>query len=531
MKLILHTVFKDLRALRWLLLGWAAFLVLAGVLGLSIDSNGSGGRLTIFQMVKSVLANGAMSGSLALAFGLMCRLVMLDSPTDERAFWLTRPLSGTQLVLSKFLCFALLSLIPVVVSIPWWLYCSPGIPCLLTTSFWVWSRHLALGLIALPVALLLKHGREQIDHFLLWVLLVVTVVVAAFVWLSSRGFYHALPNSLRDTRISVAALAALLCFVAMAFSLYKGRRLLVGALIGGGGLVSALLVLCLWPWDCLLALHRAPLAGPELSGKMLGFKPNYEGYFGLARVSLRLKLPKGAQDIGGSVIEGTWREGNLHVPVKGMLQRLGRGDLARRDALAARAASAMPLGSDEFVDATLLLNGSDQTETQALLSARIENKGTDAEAHLRLLLSSFSQRILCQVPFESGAFARAPAYVMQVGEIRFQGDSLFVEIKDRGMTSLPQYCFLVFPGNGRNECIRLRRMLSREGYVLDVRVRQSYYRVDRESLRLLGLSDDLKASTEALRKIKLVAVVSVPIGDYEIELRGTVPALTQDTRP
>ncbi len=117
MKLAWHIVRKDLFRLRWILLLWVVVLIAA--LGLATIQSGLDEE-TYFPFW--IAANVVVGGILPLiAFGLVMGLLHDDPVAEIDAFWITRPISGGELLLAKLIALLALALIPVLIAIPFWL--------------------------------------------------------------------------------------------------------------------------------------------------------------------------------------------------------------------------------------------------------------------------------------------------------------------------------------------------------------------------------------------------------------------------
>jgi len=112
-----HIARKDLFRLRLILLLWAA--VLTGHLALAALQSDLGPPGSQAYLIGALVFNFVFLP--LFTFGLVMGVLHDDSVSDSDAFWVTRPISGTQLLGAKLIVLAVLSLIPVVVTAPWWL--------------------------------------------------------------------------------------------------------------------------------------------------------------------------------------------------------------------------------------------------------------------------------------------------------------------------------------------------------------------------------------------------------------------------
>jgi hypothetical protein len=125
MKLTWHIVLKDLRRLRipisvWMLSYVAQFLVGARLLS---------GSVTMASGFQSTMeaCGGLNLIQFVVGFLLIPELIFEDALVDASAFWPTRPISGGRLLGAKLVaCAILFGLLPILVSLPWWLSCGFG---------------------------------------------------------------------------------------------------------------------------------------------------------------------------------------------------------------------------------------------------------------------------------------------------------------------------------------------------------------------------------------------------------------------
>jgi hypothetical protein len=107
--LLLHQQRKDLRQHRSLLLAWLGVLLLRALLELHAASSTPAALLSAVDLAGTCLD----VVHVALLVVLAAVLVQADPATGATAFWLTRPIPGWQMLLSKGLtAVALLVLLP-----------------------------------------------------------------------------------------------------------------------------------------------------------------------------------------------------------------------------------------------------------------------------------------------------------------------------------------------------------------------------------------------------------------------------------
>lgn len=150
MSLAWHIARKDLFRLRVTLLLWAVVLT---------------GRMT-FALIQAHSDTGAAMGFLLpawifgvlflplLSVGLVMGVMADDAVCDSDAFWVTRPISGGQLLAAKLLALGLLSLIPGLLTLLWWLAQGYDAGLLATAFLHTLKWQLIVMALAAPVAAL-----------------------------------------------------------------------------------------------------------------------------------------------------------------------------------------------------------------------------------------------------------------------------------------------------------------------------------------------------------------------------------------
>lgn len=176
MNLTWHIVAKDLRRLRLPLALWVALFFAEFAVGLRL-LNGSPLSYSSFDNLQTfywvLFALHAMIGYL-----LVASLIFDDPLVGTTAFWPTRPISGARLIGAKLLaCVLVFGLLPILVTIPWWLYCGYGGHQVMEASL----DSLVLQIIPVSVGLLIASLTGTMPRFLTWTLLSVAVLGFALV--------------------------------------------------------------------------------------------------------------------------------------------------------------------------------------------------------------------------------------------------------------------------------------------------------------------------------------------------------------
>ncbi len=270
MKLIWHLIKNDVARDCGALLFWALLFVGQVVLGVvarnprEFDFN-----QTIYLQMGNT---GLIIVQIVMGYVLVARLVQADTLAGTTSFWRTRPISSRRLLVAKALgAFLLFGLLPLVLLLPWWLYCGFGWREIL----WAGIDTLGWQLLMIAPAFLIASLTDELGRLLLWSLmlliglvswaLLLKVVFGSFEW---RGRVIGLGAGVMYTRLWVEALVFVLGAGVIAAHHYLTRHLvrsivLVVAWLGlicvaGGGVI--------WNWSgsfATLAERKAePIANP-----------------------------------------------------------------------------------------------------------------------------------------------------------------------------------------------------------------------------------------------------------------------------
>lgn len=187
MNTIVHLVRNDLRRFRnWAVL-IAVLVAMTDIMGwLLVFHPGSGSETEIQRLWRSFdIANGCIrAAEVIAAFGFVLQLVQADRLTGSNAFWLTRPISGPTLLISKTITAMLvLVLFPVAVSLPWWLTCGFGGREIAFGAAEFAGAALALGVPAAFVAAL----ADSLGRAMLWGILIVPIAALLLI-LTASGY-------------------------------------------------------------------------------------------------------------------------------------------------------------------------------------------------------------------------------------------------------------------------------------------------------------------------------------------------------
>jgi hypothetical protein len=205
MNLTWHIVRKDLRRF-WPLLVVPCLVALLRF-GVGIHLLGTNDTDSASFNHMAVYAHVLWGVGLFITYMLVAAVIQEDSVASP-AFWQTRPISRLRLLAAKALGLGLMfGLLPVILSVPWWLGCGFGWNEIGRAAAETLAIQMAVVVLALPWAVVTGHyGR-----FLLWTVVAVVAWATAVVLLAERLTVS--PSSLSPgtgvTRLLViAALAA-----------------------------------------------------------------------------------------------------------------------------------------------------------------------------------------------------------------------------------------------------------------------------------------------------------------------------------
>ncbi|MEJ1973157.1 MAG: hypothetical protein WDM96_12060 [Lacunisphaera sp.] len=341
MKFIWHIIRKDILRDRWALLLWALLFVAQTGIGFVMLNKESADRETIpfVQLAAFVL----VFLQFVMGYVLVARLVQADALVGTNMFWLTRPVSAARLLGAKALgALLIFGLSPVLLLLPWWLYCDFG----WREIGWTAIETVGWQLLMIVPAFLVASLTDDLGRVLLWTLLLVIALVSWIVLLQT-SFTAILGRDLSPgasgrvyTKLWLSALTFVVGGAVIAAHQYLTRRFVRSVVLAAAGLGLVALIGQVCPWNWAPAIGQLnqpeiPSAPPEVEEKitfevlpaqdMTGFEA--EAKPGLAArdtsLNLRMKvqgLPEDLQ-LGLDELEQTWtwpsgvriaREGNYY---------------------------------------------------------------------------------------------------------------------------------------------------------------------------------------------------------------------------
>jgi hypothetical protein len=215
MKLVWHVIRKDLVRLRWWLLAWIAVLALPIFIGVEFTFHR---RLELGGIRLADVVRTLDMLEIGLGWLLTIVLVQGDALVGSRQFWLTRPISGTRMLAAKAGgLVVILGAIPVLVALPWWLWCGLDARAIAVAAVESCAVAAAVGAPAALVAAF----TDSLARALLWTLVVVAFVLFGgffFGWVAATT----LVRDASDTSLSISRGVVAFGSLAIEFGLFAG---------------------------------------------------------------------------------------------------------------------------------------------------------------------------------------------------------------------------------------------------------------------------------------------------------------------
>jgi len=246
MNLVWHIVKKDLRALRWPLVVWAALIAAKLMMGLLLLTSTSPNDQHLFQTLDALAK--LLAAFECLGVVLVAALVQEDLLVGTTAFWTTRPISGGRLLAAKLLGLGVIfGVIPVLVTVPWWLACQLDLGTMCMAAL----ETLALQLLVVILGLACAVVTDGLGRFFLWLLAFLAAIplAGATVAVILQRMNAVVPADLGTTRVVLGVGVLMLTIAGVVGHQYLTRRTWrsIGMIVGGIAVV--MLIELLWPWS------------------------------------------------------------------------------------------------------------------------------------------------------------------------------------------------------------------------------------------------------------------------------------------
>jgi hypothetical protein len=244
MNLTLHLVLSDLRRMRVWLIVWIMVLMLPSAAGFMIVL-GEPVRATEWTLPDKVVL---LPGLQALV-GYMLTVILLHEHrlVGTTQYWLTRPISRGRLLRAKaIVVFLMVGLLPVIASLPWWLWCGFTAGQLINAAG---ETILVMMLIALAAALMAVLT-DSFPRALLWTVVLAAVVLfgmASFTVVQAATIRSDLNFPLVISRSIAAVVAAALVMLGVVVAQFYLRRRGWWLAAAAGLAVGLVLLAFQWP--------------------------------------------------------------------------------------------------------------------------------------------------------------------------------------------------------------------------------------------------------------------------------------------
>ena len=255
MKLILHMIKKDFRHLRLFLFVWWGLLISRTALIASTLFGQIEEEHTFFSqywLEMSVHSLGSLT--FLFLFPLVLRLVLSDTPVGSSAFWMSRPISGSRLLLCKSLFLVLTVIIPILLA-EVWLLLSQGVTQIdVLRSV---PQIILLNLVGPALFMMItvvNPGRNQ-ETESPWP---GTIATLSLIWIivSLNNVLDLTYETLSTSRSIVLILFLLAIAGFVIADQYSNRRSRLSANIATFGILLCGFVVQVWPWDFVAAAQR-----------------------------------------------------------------------------------------------------------------------------------------------------------------------------------------------------------------------------------------------------------------------------------
>ncbi len=247
MNLTWHIVKKDFLRLRLALALWVALMVGQFILSYEIlhvvDADATILRLTVKSL--DYMQNVLFGLQLLLCCLLVAALIQEDPLVGQETWWVTRPISGARLLGAKLLGLVLFFwVLPVVVTLPWWLYSGLDSRALPGAMVQLMSGQAVLTLLALVIAVLSANAARFVVVILLLIFAWMCFFIILVAHSSQTGSWGG-----GQTRALVEVVLAVVGIGVVVVHQYLTRRSTHSWMIFSAGFILILAVAAYWPWD------------------------------------------------------------------------------------------------------------------------------------------------------------------------------------------------------------------------------------------------------------------------------------------
>ena len=254
MNLIWHIVKKDLVRMRLPLALWVLLMVAKIGLGVALRA-GDGVDFTWFGRIELYVNVCTWLDGLMI-YILVAVLIHGDALVGTQAGWKTRPISGARLLGAKVLGTLLIfGVLPVLISLPWWLMCSFGVheigEAMLESIVWQ-------ALFVLPSLALAVLSENFARYFTLTLAVIFVVAVACLLQVAYLPDLGRVSLTVQESRVLVVLALVLAGLVGVVVHQFLTLRTWRSGGLGLAAIGLAMVATSVWPWD--IVLHRM---GPD----------------------------------------------------------------------------------------------------------------------------------------------------------------------------------------------------------------------------------------------------------------------------
>jgi hypothetical protein len=245
MNLTLHMVRNDFRRMRGWIGCWIGVLLLPIATGAMLLARNPLSE-TNWRLPNTL----AILAGLQVVVGYILTIILIHEHgiVGTRQFWLTRPISRGRLLRAKTIgVVVVIGLLPVAVSLPWWLWCGFGVGQIANAAA---ETFLVMMLVVVPAALMAVLT-DSFPRALLWTLVLVAVVLFAMLYFSivnSQVVRTSGDMSLAVARSVVAIGTVVLEMGAVVVVQFFARRRGWWLGLAVGLMVISIVASMRWPW-------------------------------------------------------------------------------------------------------------------------------------------------------------------------------------------------------------------------------------------------------------------------------------------
>ncbi|MEO6006041.1 MAG: hypothetical protein ABIZ04_06115 [Opitutus sp.] len=197
----------------------------------------------MFQGAAKVMIFGVVP---LIQVGLLMGLLHDDSVVALDVFWLTRPISGVELLAAKALGWMMIGIVPVAVSVPFWLTHDFGWAQIGAAAQQALRAHFLIAVVALPFAMMSVSGSKFVMSLIVagGGILLFSLVLQ----LGTTPGEEGVPRALIQTRAWLACWIWIATALTVAANQFLRRRTRTSRALLAVAVVGVLFIVACWPW-------------------------------------------------------------------------------------------------------------------------------------------------------------------------------------------------------------------------------------------------------------------------------------------